>query len=41
MQIFKEKRKKHGFRPEILRIFKKILCQVVPHQFLRTSMSLS
>ena len=41
MQIFQKIRKKHGFRYDILRIFKKFLCQSVPHQFLRTPMSLS
>ena len=41
MQIFQEKRKKHDFGHDILRIFKKFLCQNVPHQFLRTPMSLS
>ena len=33
MQIFQENVKKQGFRHDILRIFKKFLCQIVPHQF--------
>ena len=41
MQIFQEIRKKRGFRHDILRIFKKFLCQIVPHKVLRTPMSLS
>ena len=41
MQIFQEKRKKQGFRHDIWRIFKKFLCQIVPHRFLRTPMSLT
>ena len=41
IKFFKENANKQGFGLEILRIFKKFLCQIVPHQFLRTPMSLS